>query len=475
MRQFLWLSILFILCACAVPTWAMDLTPYAKPDAILFSVDASRRLALWHRLLDEAYLKQGDHTQKTDAELATLLNFTAKRMLGTIADDPEMTACAKRLAADGGNPDPLAAFAWFQLNSNEQNPIGNQACDKTMAAFELEDPTRTPVRYAHLIRAFAYAYALGTTRPKSHPENLAKATIISGLLRDQLVASILAHECDASPSSLMRFVRHISLEDSTAAEDMITALTAAFATAKTEPWLAHAVLTQLGITAAWSWRGSGWSSTVTPEGWKGFERHLTAAEAHLTEAYRLQPMELHLGVMGITLAGAGHSKISMDEWFRRSVSACFDNREIWDQLRQFGTPRWGGTYDHLLALGCDAVATKRYDTCVPWQLFGTIAGVASDARSMNKEGDIKAPLTKPRVRQAVKDCIAGYIAARPSTADEYHSLNACYLWHCGDKAGARAALLDIKPEKRHAGVAEFMGLSYDQMLADTEPAEKNTF
>ena len=311
--------------------------------------------------------------------------------------------------------------------------------------------------------------------PKRYPEQLERANALAELLRDALVASILAHEFDAAPSSFLRFIRRIELDDSAHAEDLINALTVAFASAKTDEWLAHASLSALGITAAWTWRGSGWGSSVTPEGWTGFKRHLSAAEVHLTEAYRLNPAEPLLGVMGIPLAGAGYSKVSLNDWLTRSMAACFDTGEIWDQYRSFATPRWGGSYTDMLNLGCDAVATKRFDTTVPHQLFYTIAEVIDDAHSMKQDASATAPLSEPRVRKAVAACIAGYSSADPSTAAEYQCLEVGYLWHCGDKLKARTALLAIDPAKRHAGSATRLSFSYDDILAETEPKAEVSF
>ena len=480
MRYSSWLSGLFALSLCvtsgwATSGWAVDLTPYAKPDAILTKEGVAQRLVFWQAQLSEAYRLHGDHRRASDAELATVLSFTAKKMMCVVSADPAMTATAQRLAEEGDTSDPLASFAWFELSKDHGHEMTRAACISALLAFERDDATHTPKRYAHLFRAFVYAHALGTMRPKRHPEQLERANALAVLLRDALVASILAHEFDAAPSSFLRFIRRIDIDDSAQAEDVINALTVAFASAKTDEWLAHASLSALGITAAWTWRGSGWGSSVTPEGWAGFKRHLSAAEDHLTEAYRLNPTEPLLGVMGITLAGAGYSKVSIIDWLTRSMAACFDTGEIWDEYRSFATPRWGGSYHDMLDLGCDAVATKRFDTTVPHQLIYTIAEVIDDAHSMKQDATATASLSRPHVRKAVADCIAGYSAADPSTAAEYQCLEVGYLWHCGDKLKARAALLAIDPSKRHAGSATRLAFSYDDILAESESTEEATF
>lgn len=470
-----WLMHLTLALVCGASAWAMDLTPYAKPNATLAKDLAAQRAALWHALLVDGYQKNGDHGQATDTDLAKLLDHTARQLVGVATADPAMTALAERLAGDGGNPDPLAAFSWFVANNGTNWAVANTACTKAIAAFEKDDATHQPVRYAHLIRANLYGYALGRLHPDRHPEQLERATATAAKMSHEYTASIIAHEFDLAPASFLRGIRNLNLNGKETVEGLITDLTGAFATAKTDPWIAHAVLTQLGIDAAWEWRGSGWASTVTEEGWKGFARHLTAAEHHLTEAHRLHPEEPLLGVMGINLAGADHSAVTKEEWLTRSIAACFDNSEAFDKYRQFGTPRWGGKYADLLSLGCDAAATKRYDTTVPMQLFYTVGYLVGDAQSMKLEKDLQPALAKPSVRQAVSDCVAGYTAQNPAQAAEYQCWEVGYLWHSGDKAGARKLLLSIDPTQRKSDIAKWMHVDFDQLLADTEPAAAVSF
>ena len=154
MRYDSWLSVLLVLSLCVTSGWAVDLTPYAKPDAILTKEGVGRRLVFWQSQLSEAYRLHGDHSRASDAELATVLSFTAKKMMSVVAADPAMTATAQRLAEEGNSSDPLASFSWFELSQDHGREMTRAACLSALQAFKRDDATHTPIRYAYLLRAF---------------------------------------------------------------------------------------------------------------------------------------------------------------------------------------------------------------------------------------------------------------------------------------------------------------------------------
>ncbi len=54
-------------------------------------------------------------------------------------------------------------------------------------------------------------------------------------------------------------------------------------------WTVHWMRGQQEIEIAWDFRGSGYSSKVTEEGWKGFREHLKLAREELTKSWELAP------------------------------------------------------------------------------------------------------------------------------------------------------------------------------------------
>ena len=324
-----WLMHVTLLLVCSATAWAMDLMPYAGPQAPLAKEDTEKRHALWHAQLVDAYLKHGDHDPKFDADMKLVLAASAADFVGKQAPADELFPIAERLAGPGGSTDPMAAFAWFVFARHRGGQTVLMACNNAMAAYQAEvrDHQDKP-RYAFAPYACLMNFCLTTHDVAQHPDQLASATQVGDQLRGLLIMAINAHEYDPAPTSLIRTVDQISVQNTDMAEAFITDLGAALEESKTEPWLKHTVLASLGIKAAWAWRGSGWASTVTEQGWAGFKRHLEATEKHLTEAYRLNPNHPAIGKMGITLAGAGYETIPMEEWFRRSITACFDDPDI---------------------------------------------------------------------------------------------------------------------------------------------------
>lgn len=471
-----WLLHVTLALVCSATAWAMDLMPYAGPQAPLAKDDTEKRHALWRSLLVDAYLKHGDHDPKFDADMKLVLEASAADLVGKQAPADELFPIAERLAGPGGSTDPMADFAWFVFARHRGGQTVLMACNNAMAAYQAEvrDHQDKP-RYAFAAYACLMNFCLTTHDVAQHPDQLASATQVGDQLRGLLIMAINAHEYDPAPTSLIRTVDQISVQNTDMAEAFITDLGAALEESKTEPWLKHTVLASLGIKAAWAWRGRGWASTVTEQGWAGFKRHLEATEKHLTEAYRLNPNHPAIGKMGITLAGAGFETIPMEEWFRRSIAACFDDPDAFSTYRQFRTPRWGGTYDDLLSLACDAVATKRFDTDVPWQIITTITYLVGDAKSMQLEAKLQPALAQPAVRKALAACFAGYAARYPKQAAGYRCWEVGYLWHSGDKAGARTLLLTIDREQWSSTAASEMDVDFEKILFETEPAEAVSF
>ena len=113
---------------------------------------------------------------------------------------------------------------------------------------------------------------------------------------------------------------------------------------------AHLIRGTMLIHFAWEARGSGWASTVTPEGWKLFGERLEKARQELELAARLEPKDpyapANLVVVGMAL-DLGPEKL--DEYFEKAVKA--DPRCMPAYLNRIGAlePRWGGTNEAMFA------------------------------------------------------------------------------------------------------------------------------
>jgi hypothetical protein len=143
-------------------------------------------------------------------------------------------------------------------------------------------------------------------------------------------------------------------------------------------WLALVLRGEYEINAAWKARGDGYASSVTSEGWRGFESHLSSARKCLTQAWKLRP-DLPLApcrMIRVSLGMAGIGEMRL--WFDRTVAAQIDYANAWSEMRWGLRPRWFGDLDSMMAFGITAINTRRFDTDVPRKYLDSVADVESE-------------------------------------------------------------------------------------------------
>lgn len=143
-------------------------------------------------------------------------------------------------------------------------------------------------------------------------------------------------------------------------------------------WLALTLNGEREINEAWAARGSGYSDSVSSEGWKGFNSHLASARSDLTAAWSLQtnwPMA-PARMIYVSLGDSGLDE--MRTWFDRTTQAQIDYPLAWKHLRWGLRPRWYGNEQAMLALGVAAVKTGRFDTDVPRKYLDCVYDVESE-------------------------------------------------------------------------------------------------
>ncbi|MGC3992274.1 MAG: hypothetical protein QM796_21770 [Chthoniobacteraceae bacterium] len=208
-----------------------------------------------------------------------------------------------------------------------------------------------------------------------------------------------------------------------------------------EPWVAEFYAGLHDINLAWKSRGGGWANSVTDNGWKGFEKYIALARENLVKAWTANPKDPLAATNMITVAMAeSESNDTMRSWFDRATVSQMDCMLAYNQMLWGLRPRWLGSYDQMLQFGSECAATKRYDTCVPYQYIVAVRDVSSDAED---EGKIFAD---PEINRQMLDVISGYLSApRSAMSPTYlHTLAAIFAYKAGNTDEAKKQLAAIQ-------------------------------
>lgn len=231
-------------------------------------------------------------------------------------------------------------------------------------------------------------------------------------------------------------------------------------------WIMETLAGEAEIDLAWDSRGSGWASTVTEEGWKGFHQHLALARKHLVAAWQAKPDQPHAAAQMIVVVMGDGAKHGENErlWFDRATAACVDYESAYTRYRQALLPRWGGSYETMLAFGAACVDSGRFDTFVPIcysEILNQMAGEVYDFGLVYRQ-----PGAAPRVK-ALNDALIK-AAATPEEKADRQSFAAVDSWLTGDWASAYLAMaaLQWKPTKAVQTKMGNLGISYGRLGSD---------
>ena len=141
-------------------------------------------------------------------------------------------------------------------------------------------------------------------------------------------------------------------------------------TEKIHPWLKNMLLGYKYDLLAWQSRGAATANRVSEGGWRGFKENSQKAADHFTKAWELDPTVPYaaVGMIGVA-GGSGIGGLSARDWFDRAVEARMDYYFAYSGLANFLQPKWGGREDSIREFGRECIATKRFDTDVPFKFI----------------------------------------------------------------------------------------------------------
>jgi hypothetical protein len=358
----------------------------------------------------EGYKLRSSHTNSYDAEaIAMINNWIAENCGGKVDTNlPSASKIADKLA---------------------RNPECNDPLILTIAAVESPEMFEANDRLERALRNF------DNSRHKAYPKLFANVTLASKLTKNQ------KNRVPVLDGAAVQFFKESFKDGSFVPEDQEeiaeilihgwgegfyernagAICTVVDSQGKPFKWLALVLRGDTATSDAWAARGSGYSSSVSSQGWQGFKKHLARAEKDLTEAWQLHP-ELPMAPALMISVSLGNADIeTMRLWFDRAVEAQIDYPTAWAKLRWGLRPRWYGDLESMLALGVTAVKTKRFDTDVPRVFFDVVS-------DLEKEADLKGGkhlYGRKDIWPLLQEMYEGYIA-EPSQAESRNNWRNSY-------------------------------------------------
>jgi hypothetical protein len=170
--------------------------------------------------------------------------------------------------------------------------------------------------------------------------------------------------------------------------------------------------------AAWAARGPGFANEVKPENWEPFHKESTLARRDLEESWRVRPVRPEAAYEMIAVS-SGARRAGEDErfWFDRVVKAQMDFVFAYEAMWVHLLPRWGGSYEQMLAFGREALATGRFDTEVPAQLLFIVLRIREDQRAETGGAGGRPIFEWPETGPLLERMFEGYLA-EPTRAGE---------------------------------------------------------
>lgn len=146
-----------------------------------------------------------------------------------------------------------------------------------------------------------------------------------------------------------------------------------------DPWFWEMIQGKANITDAWDSRGSGWASSVTEEGWKGFSFNLNEAKRHFEKALELHPERFNPCISLITVyMGLSCDMNDVLRVFKEVLNHDPENVQAYRRALWAMRPRWGGSIQLGRYLALEALNCPRRDTNIPVFGYQCLADITNE-------------------------------------------------------------------------------------------------
>ena len=471
----------FILSLFASYAAAVDFSPYNKPDAPLWKDVVRKPIADGFRaLVFDAFHERGKQDPERTEEFNSHMKTAIDMVSGYYVSENKVREIFERVNVQSRwHPDSMAKWTTAIIcdgTTHQRSKLTQKWVEAMKVPFtDLIDerPRYNPIITVPIVmKYFVLVNQYYSEKNADHARRSLPvvAEFFKGGLNygDDIPAELLF---DMMDNLTIKNLPHENGDLATLALELFTPL---FNEAPIEPWVRDGLLGILHYKVAWAYRGSGYSNTVTTEGWKGFHEHLKTALERLEASWNAHPHPMVAGI-GYRLSQVAKGVSSSETWQQRAFSSCLDNRIALNTLAIYQLPRWGGSHAQVIATAQACHAADRYDTYLGAHVAELYATAIFDGRHHHQKhvDSDNLILKDPAVRKTLDQWLEKTIAVNtddPMRQNFARTRHAIFVYLGASKEEGLELL--SKMEKPANEIFKEYGLKRKEIMADIKAEPK---
>lgn len=347
------LSFLVAIPACSKRSEVSSATSRPTPPKIYQSPQQQHRdkehnaiLDFYDQTLIKPYESVGHHSDRWDANARAALSglvdsITAETPAETLAYAQAAVTHADA-AISAGCDDGAVLYAAARLHEYAGQEPNVVAGLYRNAVSQLQKSHYPPIRLAYCLYRFANA-----NRYSEIADNLKKSIddaidLLPAIASDPVIPNpVLADLC----KNLIDLRQQITGDRLPGFQHVDAIL----AKAKPDSYILHLNRGQFYVSYAWDIRGDGFANSVPPAAWPVFSDRLDKADAELTRAWQLDPMDSAAPDLMLTVElGQGKGRDRMELWYKRAEAANPEDFDAAQTKLEYLSPKWYGTPQDML-------------------------------------------------------------------------------------------------------------------------------